>query len=142
MQDSNLASLIHGFDTVQCAYYLGMTKVRGLDFDSLTREREGIRESKSKVNLCELALGEAKGVLLGEPKLKKEFIRILQNHFDFAFRLRCVQQRYFPLITFFAGRLESWGPERMAVGKPKSLLDIWALFNYTVYIFRLQRLPL
>ena len=48
MQDKNSMNLIHGLDTVQCAYYLGSTQVKGIDFDSLTREREGIKESKFK----------------------------------------------------------------------------------------------
>jgi len=40
--------LIHGFDTLQCAYYLESTKKEGIDFELLTRGRESIKQTKGK----------------------------------------------------------------------------------------------
>ncbi len=48
MEDKTFDILIHGFDTVQCAYFLESTRKRGIDFELLTREREGIKQTRSK----------------------------------------------------------------------------------------------
>lgn len=39
--------LIHGFDTIQCAYFME-SKRKGIDFELLARERESIKRTKSK----------------------------------------------------------------------------------------------
>jgi hypothetical protein len=48
MENKGVKNLIHGFDTIQCAYFLESTKKRGIDFELLTREREGIKQTKAK----------------------------------------------------------------------------------------------
>ncbi len=40
--------MIHGFDTVQCAYYLESNGKKGIDFEWLIKEKEGIKKTKSK----------------------------------------------------------------------------------------------
>ena len=57
MVDQKFDLLIHGFDTVQCAYYLEWTRKGGIDFEWLIKEREGIKQTKSK---------EPKKIRLGE----------------------------------------------------------------------------
>ncbi len=57
MENKSFDILIHGFDTVQCAYFLESTLKRGIDFDLLTKERESIKQTKSK---------EPKKIRLGE----------------------------------------------------------------------------
>ncbi len=47
MENKNFDNLIHGFDTVQCAYFME-SKGKGIDFELLTREREAIKQTKSK----------------------------------------------------------------------------------------------
>jgi hypothetical protein len=56
MQDTQFENLIHGFDTVQCAYFME-SRGKGIDFELLTREREDIKRTKSK---------EPKKITLGE----------------------------------------------------------------------------
>ncbi len=57
MENKSFDNLIHGFDTLQCAYYLESNGKKGIDFELLTREREGIKQAKSK---------EPKKIILGE----------------------------------------------------------------------------
>lgn len=40
--------LLHGIDTLQCAYYLQAKAGSGIDFDFLTTEKESLRQSKSR----------------------------------------------------------------------------------------------
>ena len=47
MENKGFDYLIHGFDTLQCAYFME-SKGKGIDFELLSREREGIRQTKSK----------------------------------------------------------------------------------------------
>ncbi len=57
MEKQKFEMLIHGFDTLQCAYFLESTKKKGIDFELLTREKEGIKKTKLK---------ESKRISLGE----------------------------------------------------------------------------
>jgi hypothetical protein len=56
MENKGFDYLIHGFDTLQCAYFME-SRGKGIDFELLTREREGIKQTKSK---------EPKKITLGE----------------------------------------------------------------------------
>ena len=56
MENKGFDNLIHGFDTVQCAYFME-SRGTGIDFELLTREREEIKKTKSK---------EPKKITLGE----------------------------------------------------------------------------
>ena len=47
MENKSFDNLIHGFDTVQCAYFLESRR-EGIDFELLTRERENMKRTKSK----------------------------------------------------------------------------------------------
>ena len=47
MENKGFYNLMHGFDTVQCAYFME-SRGNGIDFGLLTREREGIKQTKSK----------------------------------------------------------------------------------------------
>lgn len=40
--------LLHGFDTLQCAYFLRQSSADGIDFQSLAKQREEIRQTKMK----------------------------------------------------------------------------------------------
>ena len=40
--------LLHGIDTLQCAYYLQAKPGMGIDFDHLATEKESLRQSKSR----------------------------------------------------------------------------------------------
>ena len=57
MENKSFNNLIHGFDTLQCAYYLEWTRKGGIDFEWLIKERESIKQTKSK---------EPKKISLGE----------------------------------------------------------------------------
>ncbi len=48
MENKSFDNLIHGFDTVQCAYFLESARKKGIDFELLTREREAIKQTRSK----------------------------------------------------------------------------------------------
>jgi hypothetical protein len=47
MENKNFDNLIHGFDTVQCAYFLESRR-KSINFEMLIREREGIKQARSK----------------------------------------------------------------------------------------------
>jgi len=42
MQNKNFDSLIHGFDTLQCAYFLESTKRKGINFELLERRQGNV----------------------------------------------------------------------------------------------------
>ena len=48
VDEKSLEFLMHGFDTVQCAYFLEPAGKERIDFDWLTRERENIKQRKDK----------------------------------------------------------------------------------------------
>ena len=48
MEKPNFEILIHGFDTVQCAYSMEQRRKGGIDFQFLREKKESIRELKSK----------------------------------------------------------------------------------------------
>ena len=48
MENSRYKLLLHGFDTLQCAYYLHGTGDSGIDFLELGARKEGLRNRKSK----------------------------------------------------------------------------------------------
>lgn len=48
MENKGFDILIHGFDTLQSAYFLESTKRKGIDFELLARERESIKQTRSK----------------------------------------------------------------------------------------------
>jgi hypothetical protein len=48
MENKTFEILIHGLDTVQCAYFLESTLKRGIDFELLIKERERIKQTKGK----------------------------------------------------------------------------------------------
>jgi hypothetical protein len=57
MENKGFDNLIHGFDTVQCAYFLESNKRKSINFEMLIREREGIKQTKSK-EPQKISLGE------------------------------------------------------------------------------------
>ena len=57
MENKSFYNLIHGFDTLQCGYYLESTGKKGIDFELLTKEKEAIRQTKSK-DPKKISLGE------------------------------------------------------------------------------------
>ena len=61
MENNQFDSLIHGLDTVQCAYFLESARGKGIDFAALDREKEGIKQTRGK---------EPKRISLG----KKDFL--------------------------------------------------------------------
>ncbi|MGV8081757.1 MAG: hypothetical protein AB2L22_17045 [Syntrophales bacterium] len=64
-QDSQkIKLLLHGIDTVQCAYYLEIRKNGGpyIDYDLLARQKESIRQSKKK-DPMPIALGNSEFLL-------------------------------------------------------------------------------
>jgi hypothetical protein len=48
MEKKNFDSLIQGFDTLQCAYFLESRKRKGINFELLGREKEGIQQTRGK----------------------------------------------------------------------------------------------
>jgi hypothetical protein len=63
MQEDCLKLLLHGIDTLQCAYYLlPIGKETSLNFDTLSRMREGIRQSKA-INALPLTIGNSEFLL-------------------------------------------------------------------------------
>jgi len=48
VEEKNFEYLIQGFDTLQCAYYLGSRNRRGINFELLGREKEEIKQTKTK----------------------------------------------------------------------------------------------
>lgn len=48
MENQKFKLLIHGMDTVQCAYYLQRTGTGCIDFQDLTEKKESIRHSKKR----------------------------------------------------------------------------------------------
>jgi hypothetical protein len=50
MQNKNFDNLIHGFDTIQCAYFLEWTRKGGIDFGWLIKEREPINRISLHTN--------------------------------------------------------------------------------------------
>lgn len=48
MENGNFYNLIHGFDTIQCAYFMICAEETGIDFQWLRIEKEKIRGSKRK----------------------------------------------------------------------------------------------
>ncbi len=48
MENKSFDILIHGFDTLQCAYFLEWARKGGIDFELLIKEREAIKQTKSK----------------------------------------------------------------------------------------------
>ena len=48
MESKGFQYLIQGFDTLQCAYYLGSRNRRGINFELLGREKEEIKQTKTK----------------------------------------------------------------------------------------------
>lgn len=54
--------LLHGYDTLQCAYYLAKTDSPVIDFQRLAQEREAIRQSKFKEPVA-ITLGDSQFLL-------------------------------------------------------------------------------
>ena len=48
MEDFRYKLLLHGFDTLQCAYFLRQSSADGIDFQTLAKQREEIRQTKMK----------------------------------------------------------------------------------------------
>jgi len=48
VKSHDIKLLLHGIDTLQCAYYLNAPERPGVDFQELAERKEGIRQSKSK----------------------------------------------------------------------------------------------
>ena len=48
MNTQNYKLLLHGIDTLQCAYYLKPIKIEGIDFYSLAFQKEKLRKTKKK----------------------------------------------------------------------------------------------
>ena len=48
MGNKGFENLIHGFDTIQCAYFMRCPEGEGIDFKSLRIKKEGIQQSKQK----------------------------------------------------------------------------------------------
>ena len=52
MKEDSFRLLLHGIDTIQCAYYLSAKGEKsGLDFDILSRKREEIRQAKNSISM-------------------------------------------------------------------------------------------
>ena len=62
MEKTNFEILIHGFDTIQCAYFMEARGNKGIDFKLLWEKKEKIRVSKSKDPLL-ITLGETNFLL-------------------------------------------------------------------------------
>lgn len=48
MENKNFNNLIHGFDTVQCGYFMEGTGKKGIDYQLLWQKKERMRVSKNK----------------------------------------------------------------------------------------------
>jgi hypothetical protein len=48
MGNGGFEYLIQGFDTLQCAYFLESRKRKGINFELLGREKEGIKQTRYK----------------------------------------------------------------------------------------------
>ncbi len=62
MENQHLKLLLHGIDTLQCAYFLHAPERQGIDFQVLAEQKEEIRQSKSK-NPLPVKLGNAEFLL-------------------------------------------------------------------------------
>jgi hypothetical protein len=62
MGNKNFEILIHGFDTIQCAYFMECNRGKGIDFQLLWEKKEKIRASKSKDPLL-ITLGKCNFLL-------------------------------------------------------------------------------
>lgn len=58
MDGQDFKLVLHGIDTLQCAYYLHVIDRQGLDFNLLAEKKEFIRQSKSK-NPVQITLGNS-----------------------------------------------------------------------------------
>jgi hypothetical protein len=56
MDEKNIKLLIHGIDTLQCAYYCRPRLKDGIDYRRLNEQKEEIRQSKRKKPLA-ISLG-------------------------------------------------------------------------------------
>ncbi|RPH50804.1 MAG: hypothetical protein EHM85_08970 [Desulfobacteraceae bacterium] len=56
MDCQEIKLLLHGIDTLQCAYFLNASIRQGINFEQLARQKEDIRQSKSK-NPVQISLG-------------------------------------------------------------------------------------
>ena len=62
MNEQTYKLLLHGFDTIHCAYYLEPLRHDGLDFDLLSQKQEMIKTSKKRL-LEPITLGNAEFLL-------------------------------------------------------------------------------
>ena len=64
MEEVGFRLLLHGIDTLQCAYYMKARNLGGISFERLLVERERIRESKKKEAIV-VRLGSSEFLLQG-----------------------------------------------------------------------------
>lgn len=83
-QPDNLRLLLHGFDSVYCAYFLKSTGSNSLDFGQLAEQQESIRQSKRKIPLV-VTLGNS-DFLLKPHGTKSGYPFVIENG-DFNIQL-------------------------------------------------------
>jgi hypothetical protein len=76
--------LLHGIDTLQCAYFLHSVEQQGIDFGHLAEQKESIRQSKNK-NPLPITLGNS-GYLLHPYGSDSGFPLIISNE-DFKIEM-------------------------------------------------------
>lgn len=137
----NLKLLLHGFDSVYCAYFLKPTGRNPLDFAKLAEQQESIRQSKRKDDLV-ITLGNS-DFLLKPNGTRSGYPFVLQNG-DFNIQLGEFNKPNF-YVQFYSQalwresayllheRFLKWAASvGMAPYKPESLSRIDYCFDYNL----------
>lgn len=84
MENKSYKLLLHGIDTVQCAYFLQSTGQKGIDYRLLAEQKESIRQSKKKYPLP-IVLGNTE-FLLSSYGSSSGYTFVIENN-DFKIEL-------------------------------------------------------
>jgi len=98
-------NLIHGFDTIQCAYSMEQRRQGGIDFNFLRQKKESIRELKNKepvlvsigeINFLLHPYGTASGypILISNEDFKIEMGEFNNPNFFVTFRSQALWRKY------------------------------------------------
>ena len=141
MNDGNYKLLLHGIDTVQCAYFLQVVGRSGFDFHRLAGQKESIRQSKKKYPLP-VVLGNTEYLLhpygtssgytfvIENNDFKIEFSEFISPNFYVTFRSQALwRESAFALHDKFLAWAKSIGYEPAL---PEKLSRVDFCFDYNL----------